>query len=189
MATLDDLEKRWEAFFAAVEANQGSLTPELEREHDVLQLNTRDKVDGYVARLKQLEALARARRETEQAVERRRKSIERDIDYLRARVRFFMESQGLTTLPGEQFTGFKIVSAGGATALEIVYPDWRCWPSEFWAEPSLDEAKVREYFRRHPTATELVTEGAVVSLGTTLAPAGTVLAKLKSRGTVLKCIE
>jgi hypothetical protein len=178
MATLDELEKRWEAFFAAVEANQGALTPELEREHDVLQLNTRDKVDGYVARLKQLEALARARRETEQAVERRRKSIERDIEWLRARVRFFMESQGLTALPGEQFTGFKIVPAGGMTGTEVVVRDASRWPAYYWAPPTLDEAKIRETLK-----------GAERILTMDDAGEPLLLAQRKSRGTVLKCIE
>lgn len=171
MATLDEIDRQWDDFYAAVRENLGVVTPELEAQHEVLQLLTKDKVDGYYWQIKRLEALCQHRRVIELEVENSRKSIEKQIAWLRERVQRFMASKGATALDGERFTCFKLQGAGGKQAIEILVHDPKLWPQGF-LKTVLDEEAVRFHFSK--------TDGDLLLMN------GKLLAQRKPRGTVLR---
>lgn len=186
MTTFIEITQQWEAFFADVEANQGTLTPELEQRHECLQLSTAEKVDGYIYRLDVMEGQVEQLRVLAQQVTQRKASIEQSIEYLKTRVRFFMEANGKKHLPGAVLTGFKLVPAGGERALELLVEDSRAFPMELLDPPTVNKAKVKAVLGKEGAGITLKEPVYDIVTMEVLFPAGTPLARLKPRGEVLR---
>lgn len=144
MTALAELTTGWDAYYRAVEANDGVVTPELEAEHDVLRIDTAEKVDGYVFRIKAFQGDVEALKKLEAEVTQRRKAKEAEIERLQDRVAVHMDVLKLKALPGAILKGFKIQDAGGKQALEILLEDPTLWPQEYQkVTVALDTEKVR----------------------------------------------
>lgn len=142
---LAEYTRAFEALYQAVEENEGVMTPEMEQAHDVLQIDCREKVDGYLIRLKAFEHRIAEAQEMEKSFAAKRKRMEQHVEGLELRVRTHMEALGVDELPGDVTTGFKLQNAGGTQGLEILLEDAREWPISYQVRTlSLDTAKVRE---------------------------------------------
>lgn len=185
---LAELTQAFDAYYRDVEANDGEETPELAARHECLVLDTAQKVDGYIFRLHAFEGLIEEKKKLERELRESRQHLEREVERLELRVWEHMTARGIEELPGEVFKGFKTQPAGGSLGLDVIIADPDAWPTHYWKPPQVDEAKVRADLLAEPAA-------GVVKLGhdvmepngkTVRYAAGTVLARLKPRGKVLR---
>lgn len=125
---LNELAVERDAFDALMDENGGELTDELAAQFDFLNLAEADKLDRYVFVIRSLEGDAAAfdgkrayYQQLALAEAQKRDTLLKRVEWLRRRVRTYMEGRGVKELRGEHF-GFRLQKNGGKPPIEILAP-------------------------------------------------------------------
>ena len=175
--TLAGIGHDLDALYAAIEEQQGEITPEQEASLDALLGAEADKVDAYAWRIKQAtvdaDALAAqiASIETDvlAVLAAKRRTRVAVADRLKARALAYMQERGETALKGVTWT--LASQRNGTRALDVAEEDPEKWPAGLVrVTTAIDRAAVQRTLRESGAETVMSEDGTVLAR---LAPAGT----------------
>lgn len=139
---LDEIAAAWRAYDEVMLASGGEVTPDAEAELARLDLAERDKVDAYVAKIREIEARAKRFKELAEEATRKRKSADAEAERLTDRVALFMAERQVDALSGEIWR-FQYENNGGLVPVELtVESSAPAFPGRFLKPPPPPPAPV-----------------------------------------------
>ena len=140
---LDEIASQWESVEAALEMTGGELTPALEANLEALNLAEREKVDGYVFKVKALEGECESLKKLKDEIDAKIKARQKLREWLLNRARLYMEQRDTRVLQGQIFR-MQLVASGRPPVEVLVPPEelpegWRI------TEYKANKEKIREY--------------------------------------------
>lgn len=102
-ATLDQLTATWREIEARLDETGGEITPDVDEKLAAFSLMEADKVDAYGAVITDLRGRAKATKEAQDDLARKRATLDSRADWLEGRVRQFAEARGVREVRGQVY--------------------------------------------------------------------------------------